>query len=326
MKQIILSILYLSLILPATAQTFSAEYSALVRKADSLYESKDFKGSGYAYTQAFNANKGKGASTDRYNAAFAWALAGMSDSTFFQLNRIVNVANYYNYAQITHDHDLNNLHTDNRWQPLLDLIKQNKERVEANLNKPLVALLDSIYNDDQSLRKELDIIEKKFGLGSIEVKECWSVISKNDSINLIKVEAFLHKYGWLGSDVIGVKGNSTLFLVIQHSNQTAQEKYLPMMREAVKNGKANGSSLGLLEDRVALNRSTKKVYGSQVAKDKETGLYYVRPLEDPDNVDNRRAAIGLQPLADYVRRWQINWNVELYKKDLVWIIEKERGK
>jgi hypothetical protein len=67
----------------------------------------------------------------------------------------------------------------------------------------------------------------------------------------------LDKYGWLGADVVGGQGNSTLFLVIQHSDQATQEKYLPMMREAVKNGKAQGSSLALLEDRAALGQRQK---------------------------------------------------------------------
>jgi hypothetical protein len=43
----------------------------------------------------------------------------------------------------------------------------------------------------------------------------------------------------------------------------------------------------------------------------------VRPLEDPDNVDKRRAEVGLEPMVDYVSRWEIKWDVEQYKKDLM---------
>jgi len=88
------------------------------------------------------------------------------------------------------------------------------------------------------------------------------------------------------------------------------------MREAVKHGKAQASNLALLEDRVALGQGKKQIYGSQIGRDPETQLYYVSPLEDPDNVDKRREAVGLQPLAEYVSRWQIKWDVEQYKKDL----------
>lgn len=43
---------------------------------------------------------------------------------------------------------------------------------------------------------------------------------------------------------------------------------------------------------------------------------FVLPLEDPDNVDKRRAEVGLGPLADYVKQWNIVWDVEEYKKQL----------
>ncbi len=58
----------------------------------------------------------------------------------------------------------------------------------------------------------------------------------------------------------------------------------------------------------------------------ETKLYYVSPFEDPDNVDKRRAAVGLQPLAEYVYQWQIKWDIEQYKKDLPQIEAKEKGR
>jgi hypothetical protein len=48
------------------------------------------------------------------------------------------------------------------------------------------------------------------------------------------------------------------------------------------------------------------------------------PLEDPDNVDKRRAAVGLEPLADYVKSWDIEWNVEAYKKQLPAIEAKQK--
>ena len=309
-------IIFLSVCFISTQVTFgqNAEYFSLVKKADSLYTAKDFKTSALTYSAAFKANGWVGISEDRYNAACSWALANNSDSSFFQLNRIATKANYMNYEHIITDPDLNSLHNDNRWKPLLDLIKQNKEKAEANLNKPLAAQLDSIYNEDQKYRLQIDGIEKKYGLESNEMKDHWKIINQKDSINLSKVKSLLDSYGWLGTDIVGRQGNSTLFLVIQHSDQRTQEKYLPMMREAVKNGKATGSSLALLEDRVALGQGKKQIYGSQIGRNNETKLYYVLPLEDPDNVDKRRAEVGLQPLAEYVNRWQIKWNVEQYKK------------
>ncbi len=281
--------------------------------------------SALTFSAAFKANGWIGISNDRYNAACSWALANNSDSSFFQLNRIATKANYMDYGHITTDPDLNSLHDDKRWKPLLEIIKQNKERAEVNLNKPLVAELDSIYTEDQKYRLQIEQIEKKYGLGSNELNAHWKIINEKDAINLIKIKSLLDKYGWLGTDVIGEQGNSTLFLVIQHSDLTTQQKYLPMMRSAVKSGKAKGSALALLEDRIALREGKKQIYGSQIGTNMITKLNYVLPLEDPDNVDKRRAEVGLQPLAEYVMLWQIKWNLEQYKKDLTTIEAKEKA-
>ena len=87
------------------------------------------------------------------------------------------------------------------------------------------------------------------------------------------------------------------------------------MREAVKKGNAMASSLALLEDRVAIGEGRMQIYGSQIGT-KPDNSHYVLPLEDPDHVDQRRAGVGLGPLAEYVKNWNIVWNVEQYKKDL----------
>ncbi|MEZ5038583.1 MAG: DUF6624 domain-containing protein [Saprospiraceae bacterium] len=76
--------------------------------------------------------------------------------------------------------------------------------------------------------------------------------------------------GWLGADVIGNQGNSTLFLVIQHADIETQEKYLPMMRDAVSKGNARASSLALLEDRVALRKGEKQIFSTQSFSNKLT--------------------------------------------------------
>ena len=96
------------------------------------------------------------------------------------------------------------------------------------------------------------------------------------------------------------------------------------MREAVKNRKASPADLALLEDRVALREGRKQIYGSQVHGSPD-GKNWISPLEDPDNVDKRRAEVGLGPLAEYVAQWDIKWDVAEYKKQLPEIEKKEKG-
>jgi hypothetical protein len=296
------------------------EFRKLEQKGDSLYAAKDYKASGLAFSAAF---KYAESGNTRYNAACSWALANNSDSAFSQLSVLSKY--FVDYTRITTDSDLESLYKDKRWNTFLDKVKQNKEKAEANLNKPLVAELDAIYEEDQKYRQQMDDVAKKHGWDSKEMKALWKITNEKDSLNLIKVTAILDKYGWLGPDVIGGQGNSTLFLVIQHSDQKTQEKYLPMMKEAVKNKKAYGSDLALLEDRVLLGQGKRQIYGSQIGTDNKTQINYVLPLEDPDNVDKRRAEVGLPPLANYVSHWQIKWDVEQYKKDLPTIEAKEKA-
>ncbi len=190
--------------------------------------------------------------------------------------------------------------------------------------RALIQQLAKIDELDQRYRNQIDHIQEKFGRQSKELKALFDNMDLADSINLVQVVSILEKYGWLGAKEIGAQANTTLFMVIQHADQATQEKYLPMLRDAVKNGKAKASSLALMEDRVALKQGRMQYYGSQVIWSSINNKHVVLPLDDPDNVDKRRAAVGLQPLSAYVSVWNIKWDVEQYKKDLPAIIEESK--
>jgi len=291
-------------------------YSEIIKDAWDLYETKDYKHSAEKYSEAFSVLENKASTSDRYNAACSWALAIETDSSFVQLFKIAEKGNYSNYGHITTDSDLDNLHSDKRWSEILKIVKANQEKAEVDFDKPLIAILDTIYQEDQGLRRQLRDVEEKYGGESDEIKGHWKMIAEKDSINLIKIQKILDDRGWLGNDIIGNQGNATLFLVIQHSDLPIQEKYLPMMREAVSKGNARPSSLALLEDRVALRQGKKQIYGSQIGRNQETGEFYISPLQDPENVDIRRKEVGLGTLQDYVSKWNIVWDAEKYKKSL----------
>ncbi|TZF82766.1 hypothetical protein FW774_14845 [Pedobacter sp. BS3] len=306
------------LLLLLTLNTFGQTnpYSENVKQAEQYYQNKEYLKAAESYSKAFASNKNLGRIDHRYSAARCWAMANKPDSAYYNLERIAKSGYYINYYVTTQDTALKILHADKRWKKLLKLIKANKEKTAPSLNEVLTATLDTVYYRDQAYRKQIDEIAQKYGWESKEMKAHWQLITHNDSINLIKVKAILDKYGWLGKDRVGTEGNNTLFLVIQHSNQATQEKYLPMMRDAVKNGRAHASSLALLEDRVALRQGKKQIYGSQIGQNPKTRAYYVRPLEDPANVDKRRAEVNLPPLKEYVKHWGINWSIQQYLQDL----------
>jgi hypothetical protein len=182
--------------------------------------------------------------------------------------------------------------------------------------KSVIEQLFKIDELDQRYRLDFDDVINKYGNTSKEIHDLCKKMNYADSINCIQVKSIIEKYGWLGVNEIGFQCNAALFMVIQHADLKTQEEYLPIIREAVKNGKLKASRLALLEDRVALKHGKKQIYGSQVGQNGKTLEYYILPLLDPDNVDKRRATVGLNPLSEYVSFWNIKWDVEGYKKDL----------
>lgn len=291
-------------------------YDDLIREAYALYDQKQYAESGKRYSDAFEALGWKGYAADRYNAACSWALAKVPDSAFFNLQRLAEKMGFDDARRLESDPDLDALRLDTRWAGLLDLVRANRAKAEAHLDRPLAALLDSIHDEDQTLRQHLSDVEAAHGSDSPEMQRHWKLIHEKDSTNLIVVERILKERGWLGPEVVGNKGSSTLFLVIQHADLNTQEKYLPMLREAVRKGNARGSELALLEDRVLMRRGKHQIYGSQIAFDEATGEKYLSPVEDPDRLDERRASVGLEPIADYLDRFGLTWDLEAYKARL----------
>ncbi len=290
------------------------KYSASVKEAMKLYDLKDYVNSAKKFKEGFDAIGGKAYPNDRYNASCSYSLAENSEKAFYHLFRLANDSKYSNLGHITTDTDLSFIHKDKKWKELIAIVKANKEFEEKDLDKPLVAKLEKIYTEDQKYRKEINGIKEKYGWKSDEMKAHWKIINEKDSLNLIEIKKILETKGWLGKSVIGRQGNSTLFLVIQHSDTETQLKYLPMMREAVKKKNASPSSLALLEDRVALGQGKRQIYGSQIHTDNTTKEMYVAPLIDPENVDKRRAEVGLGKLADYVGHWNLVWDVKKHKE------------
>ncbi|MEI6047928.1 MAG: DUF6624 domain-containing protein [Bacteroidota bacterium] len=111
----------------------------------------------------------------------------------------------------------------------------------------------------------------------------------------------INKYGWLGEDVIGWNGSSTLWVVLQHSTLENQVKYLPLMGEAVKKGKVRSAQLALLEDRILVRNGKDQIHGTQAGTD-SLGIYKIWPIKDERNVNTRCFSVGLGPLQWYAKQ------------------------
>lgn len=317
--------------LPLFAQT---TYHQLIDSAMQAYQHKAYQQAGDYFAKAVQRNGGVDLQQNRYNAACSWALANQPTKAFDELNRILSGSGMIKgwddptefHNMMIKDTDFNGLKNDKRWAKLIETSTKRKNLFETKLDKNLVLELAAIKKDDQGLRLQLDKIRKDKGLNSAEEKELWKQINTLDSINLAKVSTLIDQKGWLSPEQVGFVGNQTLFLVIQHANLTVQQKYLPIMRTAVKKGNALAKDLALLEDRVAMREGKNQIYGSQAGIDKETKSYYLYPVIDPDNLDARRATVGLEPIANYLKNFNLSWDLATYKKELPTLEAKVKKK
>lgn len=291
----------------------TVKYMKISSAAQRLYGEGNVIKSALTYDTLFTTFKNEGYRNDKYYAACVWALTGNKDKAFFYLQQAITTNEWVNLPNILSDTDLDTLHSDTRWQSLIDKVIERNKIPEAKLDKPLISLLDSIFIEDQRDRQNLSVVENKYGVQSNEIDSLWNKIRHQDEKNLAQVTNIIDTRGWLGPSVIGQHGASTLFYVIQHADSTTQVKYLPVMKAAVKRGEALPQNLALLEDRVLTYQGEMQIYGSQIKEDSARQKSIV-PIIDEANVDIRRASVGLGPLEDYAAYFGIKYVLPKKKK------------
>ena len=167
--------------------------------------------------------------------------------------------------------------------------------------------LDSINHLDQGIRSEIFEAGDKYGLNSPERQELFSKMIKQDSSNLIEIEQIIDQFGWPGTDMVGKKGNKTVWLVIQHADVETQLKYLPLFKQSVKEGKTAAVYLALTIDRIAMQQGKKQVYGSQYVRGNGDQKYSLYPIKDEIHVNERRKAVGLGPIEEEAKARGIDY-------------------
>ncbi len=182
--------------------------------------------------------------------------------------------------------------------PLCALAQDSaKARIDA-----LRAELEAMHKTDQAHRLQTTKVENEHGRNSSEMAALWATQMTSDQHNIKRLEEIIAEIGWPKRSAVGELAAQAAFLILQHSDIVYQKKYLSLAREAVAAGEMRASSLALLEDRVLLREGKQQIYGSQVTRN-AVGQWEARDLADPDNVDKRRASVGLPPLAEYLERF-----------------------
>ena len=122
-----------------------------------------------------------------------------------------------------------------------------------------------------------------------------------DSANTTWLKGVVARQGWPGRSVVGPEASSAAFLIVQHAVQDSafQAQALALMEKGVATGEVAGADVAMLADRVAVHRGRPQRYGTQAKL--LDGRLVLDPIEDSAHVDQRRAALGMPPLREYVR-------------------------
>ncbi|WP_238474475.1 DUF6624 domain-containing protein [Maribacter algarum] len=192
-----------------------------------------------------------------------------------------------------------------------DTSESKKKPVTEEQTENLIGVLDTIWQKEQTPLRLRDSLMQIYGTESKEAEVYQKEYRKNHAVNIVKIKEILNRSGWPELTLIGEQGNLTICNVLQHTDLATREQYLPMMKKAVLDKKLAPRLLVRAEDRIATDKGELQIYGGQMKYYPETKSFNLWPVYDPANIDERRAKIGLEPIAVFLkRRFDFEWNLE----------------
>ena len=162
------------------------------------------------------------------------------------------------------------------------------------MDEELRAELLTRCEEDQRIRIKAKQSAPGSRLPSPELLAEWRSI---DDANTAWLAELTDRVGWPGRTMVGEDGAHAAWLLAQHADLEHQKRFLELVRAAVEAGEASAHDQAYLEDRVRIFSGQPQLYGTQFMYDKDE--LKPQPIEDPEHLDERRAAVGLGPFAEY---------------------------
>jgi 23S rRNA (guanosine2251-2'-O)-methyltransferase len=105
---------------------------------------------------------------------------------------------------------------------------------------------------------------------------------------------------WPGLRSVGADGTDAAWMLAQHADRANEERraWLPLLEAAAAAGDADPRHVATLADRVAAVAGEQQTYGTITLLAADGEIEYPLPVRDAARLDERRAAIGLNPAAD----------------------------
>jgi len=204
---------------------------------------------------------------DYWNISASYLKMGYPKDTIYHyllLAKQTNEADFCMIAKANNDH-FGGLENSRIYWVVGDSYKKLMEGCESLPNKdikinPSEYALENKY--DLNLVVKLDSIralDQKYRNGGYNS----TLQNPIDEKNILEVETIIKKYGYPGTSLVGKEYESVAWLVIQHSDLVYQEKYLPLINDAVKSKELPEATLKMLIDRVYTKKTGCQIFGSQ---------------------------------------------------------------
>ncbi|MGY6275249.1 DUF6624 domain-containing protein [Methylomonas sp. MgM2] len=109
----------------------------------------------------------------------------------------------------------------------------------------------------------------------------------------------IDQHGWPGESLVGERGAWAAWLIAQHAigNPRFMRQCLSLLKMAASEGEVPAWQPAFLEDRIRMYEGRPQLYGTQFQPGKD-GRFVSYPIEDPEHVNDRRRAIGLDTIEE----------------------------
>lgn len=124
------------------------------------------------------------------------------------------------------------------------------------------------------------------------------------TLHYTKLEKIFNRTGYPGYDQVGTGGSYDFWLLVQHLDKwpAFQQRVLDSMQKQMARNNASPKDFAYLTDRVRLNSGQKQLYGTQVGYNTDSCQAVPKPLENPESVNKRRKAVGLERIERYLNQ------------------------
>lgn len=164
------------------------------------------------------------------------------------------------------------------------------------------ALRDSILALDAGLRKAREALFPEGATGGAILRPAddgamQQMVAKAAEAAL-RAGAMLDAYGWPGKSLVGDEASHAMLRLVRSGKLPLKRKALDLLRTAAAAGEASALDLAYLDDDVHVALGEPQLYGTALRWADNRMVPAL--IADSASVDERRARVGLGPLADSV--------------------------